>query len=126
MGEILFSCAGNRRAVIATLSVIGDDVARFEGSKDVLIAKSIESATDLHKGLRVKTYKTKESAFQGLEAVIYVFRSRMEALLFLISALLSRGLADRDDPTLPLVTASFDPVVGYLIHLWFILMNFVI
>ncbi|XP_050363419.1 uncharacterized protein LOC126782248 isoform X3 [Argentina anserina] len=93
MGEILFSCAGNRRAVIATLSVIGDDVARFEGSKDVLIAKSIESATDLHKGLRVKTYKTKESAFQGLEAVIYVFRSRMEALLFLISALLSRGLA---------------------------------
>ena len=34
MGEILFSCGSNKRVVIATLSVIGDDVMRFEGSKD--------------------------------------------------------------------------------------------
>ncbi|XP_050366783.1 uncharacterized protein LOC126785207 [Argentina anserina] len=126
MGEILFSCGGNRRAVIATLSVIGEDVARFEGSKDVLIAKSleglsIESASDLHEVLRVKTYTTEESAFQGLEAVIPVFRSRMGALLFLISALLSRGLdliqADRDDPTLPLVTAPFGHASQEIVNL---------
>lgn len=34
MGEILFSCGSNKRAVVATLSVIGDDVTRFGGSKD--------------------------------------------------------------------------------------------
>lgn len=34
MGEILFSCGSNKRAVIATLSVIGDDIERSEGSKD--------------------------------------------------------------------------------------------
>lgn len=53
---------------------------------------SIESAADLHKVLRVNTYTTRESAFKRLQAVIPVFQSRMGALLFLISALLSRGL----------------------------------
>ncbi|KAM5562324.1 hypothetical protein ABKV19_017512 [Rosa sericea] len=126
MGEILFSCGSNKRAVVATLSVIGDDVERFEGSKDEVIAKSleglsIESAADLHKVLRVKTYTTQESALRGLEAVIPVFRSRMGALLFLISALLSRGLdliqADRDDPSLPLVTAPFGHASQEIVNL---------
>ena len=35
MGEILFSCGSNRRAVIATLSISENDIQRFEGiSKD--------------------------------------------------------------------------------------------
>ena len=53
---------------------------------------SIESASDLQKVLRVDTYTTPASAFKRLEAMISVFQSRMGALLFLISALLSRGL----------------------------------
>lgn len=32
MGEILFLCGNNKRAVIATLSVIGDETERSEDS----------------------------------------------------------------------------------------------
>lgn len=53
---------------------------------------SIESPLDLQKVLRVNTYTSQASAFKKLEAMIPVFRSRMGAMLFLISALLSRGL----------------------------------
>ena len=53
---------------------------------------SIESALDLQKVLRVNTCTSQTSAFQKLEAMLPVFRSRMGAMLFLISALLSRGL----------------------------------
>ncbi|KAM1682838.1 hypothetical protein ACFXTN_031067 [Malus domestica] len=133
MGEILFLCGSNKRAVIATLSVIGEETERsedrlndevselelvihtliffFSPDKNNVITKSleglsIESAADLHKVLRVSTYTTQESAFQRLQAVLPAFQSRMGALLFLISALLSRGLdlvqSDRDDPSLPL------------------------
>ncbi|XWS15256.1 hypothetical protein CRYUN_Cryun35bG0079500 [Craigia yunnanensis] len=152
MAEILFICGNNKRAVIATLSSIGLGVEGSEDSpKDMIIAQaleslSIESASDLRKVLRVGTYTTPASSFKKLEAMISVFQSRMGALLFLISALLSRGLlyndfsviaiivvftlrasiylyvetvlfergsndicvqADRDDPSLPLVTAPF-------------------
>lgn len=31
MGEILFLCGSNKRAVIATLSIPGNDIQRFEG-----------------------------------------------------------------------------------------------
>ncbi|KAL6269197.1 hypothetical protein ACE6H2_026108 [Prunus campanulata] len=127
MGEILFLCGSNKRAVIATLSVIGDDTERSKDSlDDEVITKSleglsIESAADLHKVLRVNTYTTRESAFKRLQAVIPVFQSRMGALLFLISALLSRGLdlvqADRDDPSLPLVTAPFGHASQEIVNL---------
>ena len=53
---------------------------------------SIESASDLQKVLRIEAYMTPANAFKRLEAMIPVFQSRMGALLFLISALLSRGL----------------------------------
>lgn len=53
---------------------------------------SIETAVDLHKVLRVNTFTAQANAFQRLEAMLPVFQSRMGALLFLISALLSRGL----------------------------------
>ncbi|XP_022749823.1 ubiquitin carboxyl-terminal hydrolase MINDY-3-like isoform X1 [Durio zibethinus] len=127
MGEILFLCGNNKRAVIATLSSIGHGVeGSVDSSKDVIIAQaldglSIESASDLQKVLRVDTYTTPASAFERLEAMIPVFQSRMGALLFLISALLSRGLdcvqADRDDPSLPLVTAPFGHASQEIVNL---------
>lgn len=53
---------------------------------------SIESGLDLQRVLRVNKCTSQAGAFQKLEEMIPVFRSRMGALLFLISALLSRGL----------------------------------
>ncbi|XP_057973919.1 uncharacterized protein LOC131161915 [Malania oleifera] len=127
MGEILFLCGSNKTAVIATLSVLGCEDEGPECSlKDEIIVKalegiSIESASDLRKILRVKAYASLTSAFQRLEAMIPVFQSRMGAMLFLISALLSRGLdsvqADRDDPTLPLVTAPFGHASQEIVNL---------
>ncbi|XVF39090.1 hypothetical protein PTKIN_Ptkin01aG0007400 [Pterospermum kingtungense] len=127
MGEILFLCGNNKRAAIATLSSIGHGVEGSEDSpKDMIIAQaleglSIESASDLQKVLRVDTYTTPASAFKRLESMVPVFQSRMGALLFLISALLSRGLdsvqADRDDPSLPLVTAPFGHASQEIVNL---------
>jgi hypothetical protein len=53
---------------------------------------SIESGFDLQNILRVDMYTSQASALQRLEEMIPVFQSRMGAMLFLISALLSRGL----------------------------------
>ncbi|CAJ2629870.1 unnamed protein product [Trifolium pratense] len=127
MGEILFLCGNNKRAVIATLSIPENDIQRFEGiSEEEVIASSlkalsIESALDLLKVLRVETHTSETTAFQRLEALIPVFQSRMGALLFLISALLSRGLdlvqSDRDDPSLPLVTAPFGHASQEIVNL---------
>ncbi|KAF2321494.1 hypothetical protein GH714_000118 [Hevea brasiliensis] len=124
MCEILFLCGSNERAVIATLKAIGCDT---EGSaKDETIAQaledlSIESASDLHKILRIETHTSQASVMQRLQVMIPVFQSRMGALLFLISALLSRGLdtvqADRDDPSLPLVTAPFGHASQEIVNL---------
>lgn len=52
----------------------------------------IESASDLHKILRFETFTTQSTALNKIEGTIAAFQSRMGALLFLISALLSRGL----------------------------------
>ncbi|CAK9187353.1 unnamed protein product [Ilex paraguariensis] len=98
MGEILFLCGSNKRAVIASLSIFDSYIEGSEDcSKEEIILKaleglSIESGSDLQKNLRVNTYTSQVSAFHRLEAVIPVFQSRMGAMLFLISALLSRGL----------------------------------
>ncbi|KAE8666581.1 hypothetical protein F3Y22_tig00112496pilonHSYRG00030 [Hibiscus syriacus] len=127
MNEILFLCGNNKRAVIANLNVVSDNIEGSEGSpKDVIIAQaleglSIESASDLQKVLRVDTFTSPTSAFKRLEGMITIFQSRMGALLFLISALLSRGLdrvqADRDDPSLPLVTAPFGHASQEIVNL---------
>ncbi|XP_015582885.2 ubiquitin carboxyl-terminal hydrolase MINDY-3 [Ricinus communis] len=124
MGEILFLCGSSKRAVIATLNSIACDAGGPE--KDETIAKAleglyIESASDLQKILRIDTYTSQASALQRLQATLPVFQSRMGALLFLISALLSRGLdsvqADRDDPSLPLVTAPFGHASQEIVNL---------
>ncbi|GAU46702.1 hypothetical protein TSUD_287910 [Trifolium subterraneum] len=117
MGEMLFMCGSNERAVIATLSILGNGsqhsevISKNEGITEALEGLSIESALDLQKVLRVETYTSRASLSKRLEATMPLFQSRMGALLFLTSALLSRGLdliqTDRDDPSLPLVTAPF-------------------
>ncbi|KAG8378121.1 hypothetical protein BUALT_Bualt08G0105200 [Buddleja alternifolia] len=117
ISEILFQCGINERAVIASLDILdGDFVDSADGSGNEVIAKaleglSFESGSDFQKLLRVNTYTSPLSALQKLESLLPIFLSRMGALLFLISALLSRGLEnvqeDRDDPSQPLVTAPF-------------------
>ncbi|KAK9740847.1 hypothetical protein RND81_03G065200 [Saponaria officinalis] len=127
MAEILFRCGNNKKVVIATLNVLDSNKSGGnEGPKDEMILQalegfSIESASDLQKTLRVSTYTSSVSASQMLEAMIPIFESRMGAMLFLISALLSRGLesvqADRDDPSLPLVTAPFGHASQEIVNL---------
>ncbi|KAJ0976574.1 hypothetical protein J5N97_012048 [Dioscorea zingiberensis] len=128
MVEILFACGNKKRAVVSTLSVFSDHIKDgFEGGlKNEMIAKalegfSLESSSDLQKVLRVGTYTSQAAAFDRLMADLPVFESRMGAMLFLISALLSRGLesiqADRDDPSLPLVTAPFGHASQEIVNL---------
>ncbi|XP_059631612.1 uncharacterized protein LOC132274364 [Cornus florida] len=127
MGEILFLCGSNKRAVIATLSILDSEIGvSADIRKDEIIGKaleglSIESGSDLQKYLRVYTYSSRAIVLQRLEAMISVFRSRMGAMLFLISALLSRGpdsvQADRDDPSQSLVTAPFGHASQEIVNL---------
>ncbi|KAK9072178.1 hypothetical protein SSX86_008610 [Deinandra increscens subsp. villosa] len=127
MAEILFLCGNNNSATIASLRILDHKIeGKDESSKDEIVARSldglsIESGDDLQKVLKVSTFTSLASAMQRLEEVIPIFRSRMGALLFLLSALLSRGLetvqADRDDPTQPLVTAPFGHASQEIVNL---------
>ncbi|XP_010680611.2 uncharacterized protein LOC104895729 [Beta vulgaris subsp. vulgaris] len=127
MAEILFRCGDNKRAVVATLDVLNQDgEGPNDGPPDEIILQaldgfSIECASDVQKNLRVTSYTSFEIAIQRLEMMLPVFESRMGAMLFLISALLSRGLdsiqADRDDPSLPLVTAPFGHASQEIVNL---------
>ena len=53
---------------------------------------SLESAIDFQKVLRISTFTSRKDAFNMLLANIPLFQSRLGAMLFLISSLLSRGL----------------------------------
>ncbi|KAM0010958.1 putative EF-hand domain pair, deubiquitinating enzyme MINDY-3/4 domain-containing protein [Helianthus debilis subsp. tardiflorus] len=127
MGEILFLCGNNNSATIASLKVLDHEIeGKDQSTKDEIVARSldglsIESGDDLQKALKVTTFTSLSSAMQRLEEIIPIFRSRMGALLFLLSALLSRGLetvqADRDDPTQPLVTAPFGHASQEIVNL---------
>ncbi|CAJ2666277.1 unnamed protein product [Trifolium pratense] len=127
MSQILFLCGSNERAVIATLSILGnnsqhsEEISKNEGITEALEGLSIESALDLQKVLRVETYTSRASLLKRIEATMPLFQSRMGALLFLTSALLSRGLdliqTDRDDPSLPLVTAPFGHASQEIVNL---------
>ncbi|KAA8546557.1 hypothetical protein F0562_002704 [Nyssa sinensis] len=127
MCEILFLCGSNKRAVVATLSILDSNIEGSEDClKDDIITKaleglSIESGSALQKVLRINTYTSQAIAFKRLKVMISAFRSRMGAMLFLISALLSRGLdsvqADRDDPGQSLVTAPFGHASQEIVNL---------
>lgn len=127
IGEILSLCGSNRRVVIATLNVLGhENKSSKDGPGGEIDSKgletlSIESALDLQRIIRVNECTSPASAFKKLEAMVPEFQSRMGAMLFLISALLSRGLdsiqTDRDDPSLPLVTAPFGHASQEIVNL---------
>ncbi|CAA6668383.1 unnamed protein product [Spirodela intermedia] len=128
MVEILFLCGNKKRAAVATLSIFthhaDDELAgeqKNEAVSEALEDLSVESASDLKKYLRVSTHDSPTDAYNHLMAELPVFQSRMGAVLFLISALLSRGLdaiqADRDDPSLPLVTSPFGHASQEIVNL---------
>ncbi|KAL3339869.1 hypothetical protein AABB24_028465 [Solanum stoloniferum] len=127
MCEILFMCGSNRRVVIASLRTLDAILEGPQGrSGDEVISKaleglSIESGANLQRVLVINTYTSSEDALQRLEALLPVLRSRMGAMLFLISALLSHGMesvqADRDDPSQPLVTAPFGHASQEIVNL---------
>ncbi|KAK6131509.1 hypothetical protein DH2020_034749 [Rehmannia glutinosa] len=126
MSEILFLCGSNETAAVASLNILdGNFVESANGSEDEVIAKvlegvSVESGSDLQKVLRVHTCTSRSSSIQKLEDLLPIF-GRIGALLFLISALLSRRLdtvqEDRDDPTQPLVTAPFGHASQEIVNL---------
>ncbi|KAJ3700434.1 hypothetical protein LUZ61_004139 [Rhynchospora tenuis] len=128
MVEILFLCGTEKKqAVVASLGGFAQDLTeggaaeQKEKISNILDGMLIESASDLHKVLRVKTFTSRRDSFQYLTAVMPLFESRLGALLFLVSALLSRGLdliqADRDDPSQPLVTAPFGHASQEIVNL---------
>lgn len=127
MADILFMCGTNGRASIASLKNLDMDLeGSVDSSKDEVIAKAldgltIESGLDFHNILSVTQYTSPASALKRIEELLPVYRSRMGAMLFLISALLSRGIdsvqSDRDDPTQPLVTAPFGHASQEIVNL---------
>lgn len=127
MGEMLLRCGSNKRVVIATVNGLNLDLhGTIGGPTNEVIAKAldgltIESASDMQKALRVSLFTSYDGALKRIESMIPVFQSRMGALLFLVSALLSRGLdsvqADRDDPSQPLVTAPFGHASQEIVNL---------
>ncbi|XP_078447547.1 ubiquitin interaction motif-containing protein [Wolffia australiana] len=120
MVEILFSCGEKKRAVVATLGDKGGGQT-VELQNEAMEAILIESGADLKKHLRIRTHNSPADAFHHLMLELPVFQSRLGAVLFLISALLSRGLdsiqTDRDDPTLPLVTSPFGHASQEIVNL---------
>ncbi|OEL14232.1 Protein FAM188A [Dichanthelium oligosanthes] len=116
MVEILFLCGTGKRAVLASIACVNRRKVDA-----VLEGLSVESATDLQKVLRTSSFTSRKDAFDILLANIPLFESRLGAMLFLISALLSRGLeyiqADRDDPSQPLVTAPFGHASQEIVNL---------
>ncbi|KAF3337651.1 protein FAM188A-like protein [Carex littledalei] len=127
MVEILFRCGTEKQAVVVSLGGFAQDLTEGSAAEQkekiskVLDGNLIMSASDFHKVLRVKTFTSKRVAFEHLTAIIPLFESRLGALLFLVSALLSRGLdliqADRDDPSQPLVTAPFGHASQEIVNL---------
>ncbi|WOL02323.1 hypothetical protein Cni_G11042 [Canna indica] len=126
MVEILFHCGSGKHAVVSTIGVNCHDVEGSEADQNEMLTKvleglSITSASDLQRILRVSTYSSQANAMHQITKLLPMFQSRMGAMLFLISALLSRGLdsiqADRDDPSLPLVTAPFGHASQEIVNL---------
>ncbi|KAL1198785.1 hypothetical protein V5N11_036080 [Cardamine amara subsp. amara] len=120
MCEILFMCGNNNRAVVATFANF-EEPSTSQRDEAMAGGLPLESASDLQKILRFETFTTQSSALQKLERTIPAFQSPMGVLMFLISALLSRGLdsvqSDRDDPNPPLVTKPFGHASQEIVNL---------
>ncbi|XP_047066047.1 ubiquitin carboxyl-terminal hydrolase MINDY-3 isoform X1 [Lolium rigidum] len=124
MVEILFLCGAGKKAAVALIGGVNRGVSGHDNTKEIdaaLEGLSVESAMDIQKVLRISTFTSRKDAFHLLLANIRLFESRLGAMLFLISSLLSRGLeciqADRDDPSQPLVTAPFGHASQEIVNL---------
>lgn len=128
MAEILWLVGGKMKAVVAVLDtgmflsgVGGKEEEQDEAISQKLEGISLNSAVDLQRNLRICTFTSMSSLLNQLRNLLPIFRSRVGALLFLFSALLSRGLeeiqSDRDDPGQPLVTAPFGHASQEIVNL---------
>lgn len=128
MAETLWLAGGKQRAVVAVLDIPGfllEDGANEE-EQDEAIVKALEglfldSIVGLQRFVRVFTLTSMPIVLHQLQNFLPWFRSRVGALLFLFSALLSRGLdavqSDRDDPAQPLVTTPFGHASQEIVNL---------
>ncbi|EFJ11004.1 hypothetical protein SELMODRAFT_271951 [Selaginella moellendorffii] len=118
MAETLWRAGGNQRAVLAVMDI--PDASEEEQDR-VLESVALDSATGLREAVRICTVLSLSTLYQQIQERIAGFRSRMGALLFLFSALLSRGLdavqSDRDDPVQPLVTPPFGHASQEIVNL---------
>ncbi|XP_057841159.2 uncharacterized protein LOC131050879 [Cryptomeria japonica] len=128
MAETLWLAGRRNRAVIATLNIHYPQPSNHakDGQNDEMIARALEglsinSASELQNVLRINVFTSTSALVQKLRDILPIFQSRMGALLFLFSALLSRGLdaiqADRDDPGPPLVTDPFGHASQEIVNL---------
>eukprot|EP00250_Pteridium_aquilinum_P001142 c11349_g1_i1 orf=375-2147(+) len=127
LAEILWLIGGKKMAVIAVLntsSLISEDAEKEEQDEAIsqqLEGISLNSAADLERLVRICTFTSMPSLLHQLRNLLPIFRSRVGALLFLFSALLSRGLEaiqlDRDDPGQPLVTSPFGHASQEIVNL---------
>ncbi|KAI5058414.1 hypothetical protein GOP47_0026584 [Adiantum capillus-veneris] len=126
--EILWLVGGKTKAVVAVLDTVmlmsgggGKEDEQDEAMSRKLEGIALNSAMDLQKQLRICTFTSMSSLLHQLPMFLPVFRSHVGALLFLFSALLSRGLEsiqlDRDDPGQPLVTAPFGHASQEIVNL---------
>lgn len=128
MAEILWLVGGKKKAVVAVLNAAtllseygGKEEEQDEAISQRLEGISLHSAVDLQRLLKIYTFTSISSLLHQLGNLLPIFRSRVGALLFLFSALLSRGLEaiqlDRDDPGQPLVTAPFGHASQEIVNL---------
>lgn len=128
MAEILWLIGGKKKAVVAVLNTatsLSEDGEKMEEQDEAISKKlegiSLHSAVDLQRFVRVFSFASMSSLLNQLGSLLPIFRSRVGALLFLFSALLSRGLEaiqlDRDDPGQPLVTAPFGHASQEIVNL---------
>eukprot|EP00252_Welwitschia_mirabilis_P006410 TRINITY_DN17293_c0_g1_i1.p2 TRINITY_DN17293_c0_g1~~TRINITY_DN17293_c0_g1_i1.p2 ORF type:complete len:615 (-),score=112.80 TRINITY_DN17293_c0_g1_i1:2370-4214(-) len=128
MSETLLLAGRNCQAVVVTVdfqSLHGEGYSDLK-QKDDMIIKALEgislcSPSELQQILRLYSFNTRTSLVSKLEELLPIFQSRMGVLLFLFSALLSRGLdliqTDRDDAGQPLVTAPFGHASQEIVNL---------
>lgn len=128
MAEILWLIGGKKKTVVAVLNVatlLSEDGGKEE-EQDEAIAQNLEgislhSGVDLQSLVRICTFSSMSSLLHQLGNLLPMFRSRVGAVLFLFSALLSRGLdavqLDRDDPGQPLVTSPFGHASQEIVNL---------
>eukprot|EP00249_Psilotum_nudum_P014067 c24646_g1_i1 orf=494-2491(+) len=128
MAETLWLAGCKQRGVVAVLGILGfqSEDGTDDEEQDELIAKTLEdvtiySAADLHGYVRTFTCTSMPALLFQLQRLLPGFRSRVGALMFLFSALLSRGLdtiqSDRDDPSQPLVTCPFGHASQEIVNL---------